>query len=79
MLADYIDPGAAPLILDLGRGTGRFSELLAQRFGGQVIGIDPSERMAQQARPRSLIDRHRWDSPPNTRVRSGLAAGGSRI
>jgi ubiquinone/menaquinone biosynthesis C-methylase UbiE len=23
---------------------------LAQRFGGQVIGIDPSERMLQQAR-----------------------------
>jgi SAM-dependent methyltransferase len=50
LLADYIDPGATPLILDLGCGTGRFSELLAQRFGGQVIGIDPSERMVQQAR-----------------------------
>ena len=50
VLADYIDPGAAPLILDLGCGIGRFSELLARRFGGQVIGIDPSERMVQQAR-----------------------------
>ena len=50
LLADYIDPGAPPLILDLGCGTGRFSELLARRFGGQVIGIDPSERMVQQAR-----------------------------
>jgi ubiquinone/menaquinone biosynthesis C-methylase UbiE len=50
LIADYIDPGAAPLILDLGCGTGRFSELLAQWFGGQVIGIDPSERMLQQAR-----------------------------
>jgi ubiquinone/menaquinone biosynthesis C-methylase UbiE len=48
--ADYIDPGAAPLILDLGCGTGCFSELLAQRFGGQVIGIDPSKRMLKQAR-----------------------------
>jgi trans-aconitate methyltransferase len=37
LIADYIDPGAAPLILDLGCGTGRFSELLARRFGGQVI------------------------------------------
>ncbi len=52
LIADYIDPGAAPLILDLGCGTGRFSELLARRFGGQVIGIDPSERMLQQARRR---------------------------
>jgi ubiquinone/menaquinone biosynthesis C-methylase UbiE len=48
--ADYIDPGAAPLIFDLGCGTGCFSELLAQRFGGQVIGIDPSKRMLKQAR-----------------------------
>ena len=50
LMADYIDPGAAPLILDLGCGTGRFAELLAQRFAGQVIGFDPSERMLQQAR-----------------------------
>jgi ubiquinone/menaquinone biosynthesis C-methylase UbiE len=50
LLADYIDPGASPVILDLGCGTGRFSELLAQRIGSQVIGIDPSERMLQQAR-----------------------------
>jgi ubiquinone/menaquinone biosynthesis C-methylase UbiE len=50
LLADYIDPGAALLILDLGCGTGRFSELLARQFGGHVIGIDPSERMLQQAR-----------------------------
>jgi ubiquinone/menaquinone biosynthesis C-methylase UbiE len=47
LLADYIDPGAAPLILDLGCGAGRFSELLARRSGGQVIGIDPSDRMVQ--------------------------------
>jgi ubiquinone/menaquinone biosynthesis C-methylase UbiE len=50
LLADYINPGATQLILDLGCGTGRFSELLAQRSGGRVIGIDPSERMLQQAR-----------------------------
>jgi SAM-dependent methyltransferase len=50
LLADYIDPGAAPLMLDLGCGTGRFSDLLGQRFGGQVIGIDSSERMVQRAR-----------------------------
>ena len=49
LIADYIDPGAVPLILDLGCGTGRFSKLLAGRFGGHVIGIDPSERMLQQA------------------------------
>lgn len=50
LLADSIDPGADPLIVDLGCGIGRFSELLAQRFGGPVIGIDRSERMLQRAR-----------------------------
>jgi SAM-dependent methyltransferase len=53
LVADYINSSATPLILDLGCGTGRFSELLAQRFGGQVIGIDPSEKMVQQARRKS--------------------------
>jgi SAM-dependent methyltransferase len=37
-------------ILDLGCGTGRFSQTLAVRFNAQVIGIDPSARMLQQAR-----------------------------
>jgi ubiquinone/menaquinone biosynthesis C-methylase UbiE len=39
-------PGTTSLILDLG-----FSELLARRFGGHVIGIDPSEGMLQQVSP----------------------------
>jgi len=50
LLADYIDSSATPLIIDLGCGTGRFSELLAQQFGGRVIGMDPSEKMVRQAR-----------------------------
>lgn len=35
--------GAA--ILDLGCGTGRYSEILAEHFGVQVVAIDPSEKM----------------------------------
>jgi ubiquinone/menaquinone biosynthesis C-methylase UbiE len=50
LLADYIDSSATPLIIDLGCGTGRFSELLAQQFDGRVIGMDPSEKMVRQAR-----------------------------
>ena len=46
LLADYMVPGTTSLILDLG-----FSELLARRFGGHVIGIDPSEGMLQQVLP----------------------------
>ena len=63
LLADYIDPGAAPLILDLGCGTGRFSELLARRFGGQVIGIDPSERHSARIAARRSIRPFRTSRP----------------
>jgi SAM-dependent methyltransferase len=38
------------LVVDLGCGTGRFSELLAKHFGVEVIGIDPSHKMIDQAR-----------------------------
>ena len=37
-------------ILDLGCGTGRFSEALAVRFDAEVIGIDPSTKMLERAR-----------------------------
>jgi ubiquinone/menaquinone biosynthesis C-methylase UbiE len=37
-------------VLDLGCGTGRFSGALAARFGAHVVGIDPSEKMLEQAR-----------------------------
>jgi SAM-dependent methyltransferase len=44
-------------ILDLGCGTGRFSESLANRFGACVVGVDPSEKMLVQARrkPRGSV------------------------
>jgi ubiquinone/menaquinone biosynthesis C-methylase UbiE len=37
-------------ILDLGCGTGRYSEGLASHFGARVIAIDPSEKMLAVAR-----------------------------
>ncbi len=43
-------------ILDLGCGTGRFSEALAVHFDAEVVGIDPSKKMLEQAR-RKLLDR----------------------
>jgi ubiquinone/menaquinone biosynthesis C-methylase UbiE len=43
-------------ILDLGCGTGRFSEALAAHFEAEVVGIDPSKKMLEQAR-RKLRDR----------------------
>jgi len=37
-------------IVDLGCGTGRFTEPLAEHFSARVIGIDPSQKMLDQAR-----------------------------
>ena len=50
LLAAHIDPAAISLVIDLGSGTGRFSELLAAHFGARVIGIEPSQKMVDQAR-----------------------------
>ena len=52
-------------ILDLGCGTGRFSESLAAHFEAEVVGVDPSKKMLDQARAK-LRDR---------RVRYQLARG----
>jgi ubiquinone/menaquinone biosynthesis C-methylase UbiE len=50
LLMEYVDVAAGAPIIDLGCGTGRFSQLLAREFGLPVIGIDPSEKMLEQAR-----------------------------
>jgi ubiquinone/menaquinone biosynthesis C-methylase UbiE len=44
-------------IVDLGCGTGRFSAPLAEHFSARVIGIDPSQRMLDQARRKPRNDR----------------------
>ena len=43
-------------ILDLGCGTGRFTESLARHFDAKVIGMDPSKKMLEQAQAK-LCDR----------------------
>lgn len=48
-IASHLD--AAPRrILDLGCGTGRFSDALAVRFDAEVTGLDPSQKMLDRAR-----------------------------
>jgi len=47
-------------ILDLGCGTGRFSESLATHFDAEVVGIDPSEKMLDQARRKLRDQRVRY-------------------
>ena len=48
-------------ILDLGCGTGRFSEALAARFDAEVVGIDPSEKMLEQAQRKLRDSRVRYE------------------
>ena len=50
VLSADISPHSVSLVIDLGCGTGRFSELLAAHFGARVIGIDPSRKMIDAAR-----------------------------
>jgi ubiquinone/menaquinone biosynthesis C-methylase UbiE len=55
LLSVHVDRAKISLVIDLGCGTGRFSELLAAHFGVQVIGIDPSLKMLEQARRKPAI------------------------
>jgi ubiquinone/menaquinone biosynthesis C-methylase UbiE len=50
VLSMHIDQRAISTVIDLGCGTGRFTDLLAIHFSAEVIGIDPSRRMLDQAR-----------------------------
>ena len=52
-IAEWMPPAAAPVIVDLGCGTGRFVEPLAQRFKAKVIGIDPAYDMLKEAKTQS--------------------------
>jgi ubiquinone/menaquinone biosynthesis C-methylase UbiE len=49
-------------ILDLGCGTGRFSEALAAHFNAEVIGVDPSQKMLEQAQRKLRDSRVRYES-----------------
>jgi len=50
LLSTHVNRTPMSLIVELGCGTGRFSELLAAHFAVQVVGIDPSQKMIDQAR-----------------------------
>jgi SAM-dependent methyltransferase len=52
-----LDGRTVATILDLGCGTGRFSEGLAAHFDAEVFGIDPSMKMLARARAKRRDDR----------------------
>src|SRR5687767_10228261 len=58
-VARFIQSEPVCCILDLGCGTGRFSGPLAKYFASAVVGIDPSQRMLDQAKAKAagLYDR----------------------
>jgi ubiquinone/menaquinone biosynthesis C-methylase UbiE len=54
------------VILDLGAGTGRFSTLLADAFDARVVGVEPSQKMRDEA--------ERGSTHPRVVYRAGSAA-----
>ncbi len=61
VVASYVGEQHIKTILDLGCGTGRFSEALAARFNARVIAVDPSEKMLEQARNKQRDERVRYE------------------
>ena len=70
VLAMDIDCSRISAIVDLGCGTGRFTQLLAAHFQAEVIGIDPSRRMIERARRSPLPGMSYSGEPPPRRYRS---------
>jgi ubiquinone/menaquinone biosynthesis C-methylase UbiE len=50
LLSAHLDRSTISPVVDLGCGTGRFSEMLAAELGARVIGLDPSKKMIDLAR-----------------------------
>jgi ubiquinone/menaquinone biosynthesis C-methylase UbiE len=61
LVSSQVEDRSIKIILDLGCGTGRFSEALAARFDAEVVGIDPSKKMLEQARRKQRDARVRYE------------------
>jgi ubiquinone/menaquinone biosynthesis C-methylase UbiE len=70
-------PFAPQLIVDVGCGTGRFSQPLADRFTAKVIGVDRSQRMLAVARTKCTNGRVEFRLAPAERL--PLADGGADL
>lgn len=60
VLSSYVGEQKLNTILDLGCGTGRFSEALAIRFAAEVVALDPSHKMLEQAMKKKVGQRVRF-------------------
>jgi ubiquinone/menaquinone biosynthesis C-methylase UbiE len=61
VISAHVKEQGIETILDLGCGTGRFTEGLRARFDANVVGIDPSEKMLAQARSKQSDGRIRYE------------------
>ena len=61
VVSSYVEKQPINTIVDLGCGTGRFSEALAEHFNAEVVGIDPSTKMLDQARTKLRDRRVRYE------------------
>jgi ubiquinone/menaquinone biosynthesis C-methylase UbiE len=59
-IASRAGQGLIRAVLDLGCGTGRFSQALSNRFVADVVGVDPSAKMLEQARTKPHSFRVRY-------------------
>jgi ubiquinone/menaquinone biosynthesis C-methylase UbiE len=64
-IASCVGQGHISTVLDLGCGTGRFSQALASRFAADVVGVDPSAKMLEQAQAK----------PHSARIRYAMGRG----
>jgi len=56
-VAMHVEAAGVRDILDLGCGTGRFTQALAEKFDARVFGIDPSMKMLSQAQAKRTDNR----------------------
>lgn len=61
VISSHVKDQRIQTILDLGCGTGRFSEALANHFNAAVIAVDPSNKMLDQARSKQHDRRIRYE------------------
>ena len=57
LFSTHLPRGRIDTIIDLGCGTGRYSGALAAHFAANVVGIDPSKSMLDQARVKNASRR----------------------
>ena len=57
LIAAHVPVQEVAQIVDLGCGTGRFTQALAEYFDADVLGLDPSQKMLRQARRKAADGR----------------------